>query len=841
MRKWWMQDMTGIGKLFLIAVLMVCTNSLAQQTDTVLVWNFTHPLSKEIVPAGTHGSVQEVLIAKGELPDPFYGKNELLFGWIEDHLWEFKSVFTVTDAMLEKDFLVLDFPGIDTYAEVFINDSMVGFAQNAFRPYQFNLKDLVKEGLNEVRLVFYSPVLFHKDSYKQKGYRLPAPNDVHEIAVAPYTRKPQYQFGWDWALRMNTIGLLKPVKLIAYDNARILGTSVQLVALEQEKAILEMKVRLENSSKSDLIWKSELFGEQILEAGTTMLVRQVELADPKLWWPRGQGEQYLYTDSWELRSSKTGALIEQKQVRFGVRKSVLVQESDKWGTSYEIHVNDRPIFCKGADYIPQDVFPSRVKDADLRKMVEQMVESNFNMVRVWGGGYYPDEAFFEACDELGIMVWQDFMFACAMYPGDPEFIQNVKEEAEYQVPRISSHPSVVLFNGNNEVDVAWKNWGFQLRYNIYGKDAKEIEDSYDRLFKQLLPDVVSSFSSLPYIHTSPLSNWGKDEFYNHGSQHYWGVWHGKDPMSDFAKKIGRFNAEYGFQSFPEFSTLSTFSSKEEWDVQSDVMKHHQKSYVGNLMILKHATNLFGKPADFMEFVYSSQLTQATAVRMAVTGHRLDRPRCMGTLYWQLNDCWPAPTWSSIDNNWNWKALQYWMKEDYADVAILQQEDSGKYSYFLSSDVIDTFMCEISYSVFDLNGKMLFDTNVGQVVRGVENSKLCMKNVEKNLAGKNCVIRFDWKNEKGVEMSRTFSQLPVAYQKANEKTVALRLESVDEERREVIIRVKNKDFLRNFWIYSKDAGLRFDRNFVDLLPGEHLIKIHYEGEVPTLSDFNMRWL
>ena len=841
MRKWWMQGLTGIGKGAVVAILiMVVGNGFAQRFDSQLSWTFLQPVSKEVIPAGSHGSVQEVLIAKGELPDPFYGKNEELFAWIEDHTWEFVAIMNVTEEMIAMDFLMLDFPGIDTYAEVFVNDSMIGFAQNAFRPYQFNIKDHVKSGLNEVKLVFYPPVLYHKDSYKKNGYRLPAPNDVHEIAVAPYTRKPQYQFGWDWALRMNTIGLLKPAKIVAYNKTRIAGTNVLVSSIQEDKAVLGLSIRLEQATREDLVWKSVLFGEQTITKGEKEKEIQVDLFDPLLWWPRGQGEQHLYTDTWQLVDAN-GLVLEEKTIRFGVKKSELIQESDKWGTSYEIHVNGRPIFCKGADYIPQDVFPARVKDEDLRKMVEQMVLSNFNMVRVWGGGYYPDEAFFDACDELGIMVWQDFMFACAMYPGDPEFIQNVKEEAEYQVPRIASHPSVVLFNGNNEVDVAWKNWGFQVRYNIYGKDAKEVEESYDRVFKQLLPGVVSSLSNIPYVHTSPLSNWGKDEFYNHGSQHYWGVWHGKDPMSDFAKKIGRFNAEYGFQSFPEYSTLLTFSTREEWDEQSEVMKHHQKSYVGNLMILKHAKNLFGKPADFQEFVYFSQLTQATAVRMAVTGHRLDRPRCMGTLYWQLNDCWPAPTWSSMDNNWNWKALQYWMKEDYTDVAVLQQEFGGLYSYYLSSDVTDTFMCEMFYTVYDLNGKELFKTNIGQLVRGVENSRLCMTNVDKDLAGKNCVIRFDWTNEKGEQLTRTFSQLPKAYEKAERRAISFSIESHNEEKKELVVKVKTKDYLRNFWLYSSEPGLRFDRNFIDLLPGEHFITIHYDGIKPELNHFSVRWL
>ncbi|NCA21228.1 MAG: glycoside hydrolase family 2 protein, partial [Crocinitomicaceae bacterium] len=258
------------------------------------------------------------------------------------------------------------------------------------------------------------------------------------------------------------------------------------------------------------------------------------------------------------------------------------------------------------------------------------------MVRVWGGGYYPDEIFFNTCDEKGIMVWEDLMFACAMYPGDKEFLASVETELNHQMPRISAHPSVVLINGNNEVDVAWKNWGFQSQYKLNEADQKVILKAYDDLFKDLAVKVINKWTNTNYIHTSPLSNWGNDDFYNHGSQHYWGVWHGKDPMSDFAKKIGRFNAEYGFQSFPEFSTMNQFSEKSDWSLQSKVMKHHQKSYVGNGMIEKHANLLFGKTKDFEQFVYYSQLTQAYAVSSAVAGHRLDAPRCMGTLYWQLN-------------------------------------------------------------------------------------------------------------------------------------------------------------------------------------------------------------
>lgn len=823
----------------LVATFML--TSFFSMAQNQLTWKLEHAVSKETINAGTHGSVQEILIGKGELPDPFYGKNEEKFGWIEDHIWEFSSILNADVDLLKNEFVELLFPGIDTYAEIFLNDTLIGFAQNAFRPYRFEIKSMLRTGENRLKVRFYPPVVYHKDRYEKETYHLPAPNDHHPIAVAPYTRKPQYQFGWDWALRMNTLGFLKPVTFKGYNTTSVISKNISVKEIHNDHTVMNFELYLSESTNDSLIWQSKLFGDLTVSGSELNLKREEVIKDYQLWWPRGQGDQYLYKDEWSIKDQK-GNLLFKQNVSFGIKHAELINQPDKWGTSYEIKVNGRPIFCKGADYIPQDVFPSRVKEEDLRKMVETMAKSNFNMVRVWGGGYYPDDAFFDACDELGIMVWQDFMFACSMYPGDPEFLQNVSEEVSFQIPRIASHPSVTIFNGNNEVDVAWKNWGFQVRYNIYGKDAKEVEESYDRLFKNLLPNKVREFSSLPYIHTSPLSNWGKDEYYNHGSQHYWGVWHGKDPMEDFGKKIGRFNAEYGFQSFPEYSTLKTFSVKEDWDVQSEVMKHHQKSYVGNLMILKHAKNLYGMPETFEDFVYYSQLTQGHAVSLAVTGHRLDAPRCMGTLYWQLNDCWPAPTWSSIDHYWNWKALNYWIKDDYEDIAVLRKSlGENKYEYYLVSDIPDTLMCEMKFTVFDLKGKELFQNNVSQLVRGVESSKICMKSLENNFSDQNVVVQFDWKGADGELKSRTFSQLPKEYPKAEAKDVSITIEKLDPVTKKAIVKVVTKSYLRNFWLFSQQKGLKFDRNFIDLVPGEHLFEVEFPEENLRIEEFSSKWL
>jgi beta-mannosidase len=400
-----------------------------------------------------------------------------------------------------------------------------------------------------------------------------------------------------------------------------------------------------------------------------------------------------------------------------------------------------------------------------------MAESNFNMVRVWGGGYYPDDIFYDVCDELGIMVWQDLMFACAMYPGDSSFLNNVEDEFEYQIPRIASHPSLTLFNGNNEVDVAWKNWGFQAKFGIYGDDAKQVENDYNKLFKQLAPKVISSYTNSPYVHTSPLSNWGKDEFYNHGTMHYWGVWHGKDPIEDFGKKSGRFNAEYGFQSFPEFSTMHTFSEKKDWDLDSLVMKHHQKSYVGNGMILKQATILYGKPKTFDEFVYFSQLTQSKAVSIAIAGHRVGMPRCMGTLYWQVNDCWQAPTWSSVDYFGNWKALQYSVRKDYEDVAIVSKiEELGKEEYYIVSDSPKEFVCQLKYTTYNLNGKHEQTNSISIPLKQGTVEKVCPECLIKEARNKNYVIHFEWKDANGESKERWISHISKELKKASEKDI-----------------------------------------------------------------------
>lgn len=825
---------------FVISLLFIglMTESISQ--DLTLEWSFRHPVTGVWIDLGSKGSVQEGLIASGELPDPFYGTNELLFNWIEEHEWEFKTLFFIPEDQLDKDFSELYFPNIDTYAKIYLNDSLIGQTENAFKPYSFQVKKLLKAGLNELSLVFTPPVIYHKERYNSAAYHFPAPNDAHQIAIAPLSRKPQYQFGWDWSLRMNTIGFAKEVHLFSYNQNRITGKNIRVLSADSSEALVEVSLFLAVGDDQNYEWSSEEYGTENVKASNGMLKRQLKIKSPQFWWPVNFGEPYLYHEQIRLKSGDF--FQEEVTFSFGIKHAALIIEPDQWGTSYYFKINNETIFCKGANYIPQDVFPARVADEEIREMVREMADANFNMVRVWGGGYYPSDLFYEECDRLGIMVWQDLMFACSMYPGDSSFLENVRQEFDFHIPRIASHPSVMLFNGNNEVEVAWGNWGFQIKYGLYGQAAREIEQAYTDLFKVLAPEIVSKWSAIPYIHTSPLSNWGKSEYYNHGSQHYWGVWHGKDPLEDFGKKNGRFNAEYGFQSFPELATLATFSTEKDWDINSAVMKHHQKSYVGNEMILKHAKNLYGNPIDFKEFVYFGQLTQMTAVSMAVAGHRLDAPRCGGTLFWQLNDCWPVSSWSSIDYFGNKKALQYRVKEDYRPITILEKFDNLlDRTYYVHSLSREAKSVQVKISVFDLKGKLIDskDTSIwlepskGVLLPVPVHYSTCGKKKRKST-----YLEFEL-----VEGSETFVRSFFYDQKTHDKapasSFAFDLKVVDPQAKKAVVYIENKEFLADFWLTSKVLGVRFNKNFINLLPGVHTIDISYDVE-PNLSDFELFW-
>lgn len=819
--------------LFFCTMILPPTHSF----DKTISWQFINPKNNSTILLGEKGSIQEALIRDGYLPDPYIGMNEHFFGWIEEQTWELTSGFTLTAEEISSQILDLELPSVDTYAEIYLNGQLILTCNNAFLPYRIAINQWVKAGNNELKAVFTPPVLYHKEQFEHANYTLPAPNDLHEIPIAPYTRKPQYQFGWDWALRMNTIGFNKPVQIIGYRSNKITGTNIQTISIENDHAQLSIALKPAKSVGGKPVWSSRLFGILDFKSDGEWLTATVHVDHPRLWWPKDHGEQFLYEDQWTL-TDQSGIVIDKKNVVFGIRTAQLLQEQDAFGTSYEIAINGRKIFCKGGNYIPQEMFPAQVTDDSVRELIRQMDLAHFNMVRVWGGGYYPDDVFYEECDKRGIMVWQDFMFACSMYPGTDVFLANVKREFDYHIPRMTSHPSVVLLNGNNEVDVAWKNWGFQSKYKLSGKAVTEIEKAYTDLFRQLLPSRISVFSTVPYVHTSPLSNWGKAEYYNHGSQHYWGVWHGKDPIEDFGNKSGRFNAEYGFQSFPEYSTLSTVIDKKDWNLNSEVMQHRQKSYVGNGMIKKHSDVLFGQTDDFETFIYYSQLTQARAVGIAISGHRTDWPRCSGTIYWQINDCWPAPTWSSIDYYGNWKALHYEVQKDFETIAVLAVERKmNQKEFYMVSDWTQEYTTDVRFDFYNLDGHWLEQHTFSVDIKPQTVISLPVFSLMKKPLS-DYIVTASWRNKNGQVMQRTFYNKTSKTNTSSPPSVNITLQSGENGNFKLILETNQP--LIDCWIYSEHKPFHLDRNFETLLPGKHEFTVNTNKQL-SAEDIQVKFL
>lgn len=599
-------------------------------------------------------SVQEVLVRSGLLPDPFYGTNENETQWVGDRNWEYNLYFEQASLDPQRAYR-LNFRGLDTYAKVYLNDSLLLTADNMFRSWQVPVSTLLKEGTNHLRVAFTAPVSALEERIADFPYALnkTAINDTGNPRMANFARKAQFQFGWDWGLRLVTQGIWRPVYLESWEHARL--EEVQYFQEEVKTAVARMTVKVKLDRRSPGAYElrvrdqntRRLYAKRALTATEKEVAFNFQIDQPQLWWPNGHGEPHRYHLTCELWYN--GELLDTQENKIGIRTVELVQRPDEYGTSFYFKVNGRPIFTKGASYIPQDIMLTRITPEQKTTLLQQAQAANFNLIRVWGGGIYEDEHFYDQCDSLGLMVWQDFMFACAAYPAYPEFITNVEAEVRENIRRLRNHPSIIIWCGNNEVNLAMRNWGWQKKYDIRGEDEQDMYDSYTKIFEELIPEIIAEEDpDRAYSHTTPLSSHHKKEQMGHGTLHYWGVWHGSDDFSGYETKVGRYMNEYGFQSFPAMETIASFADSSQWSLDSPVMAHHQKSYIGNGLIEKF-TKQYGEPAaDFASFVEQSQQVQYEGIRRAILSHRLRYGYCMGTAFWQLNDCWPAPSWSAID-------------------------------------------------------------------------------------------------------------------------------------------------------------------------------------------------
>ena len=680
-------------------------------------WSFKASNDSVWLKASVPGTIHTDLMANGIIEDPYYRLNERKIQWVDKKDWIYQTTFNLNNQEFNRQNHELNFKGLDTYANVYLNDSIILKSNNMHRTYIVNVKEYLLKGANVLRIVLESPIKKGLELYDALDYVLPvSANDQAETGEVPggkrinvHTRKAAYHYGWDWGPRLVTSGIWRPITMRSWDDFRIcdfiINTSLNgdvatiMAQIEIESSFDNINTLLELKLDDTIISSSKLR----IQKGKQQYSIPIKIDKPELWWPNGLGKQHLYNIKADLKRKEIVSTVSKN---FGIRNIALISDSALRQPNFYFEVNGTPTFAKGVNYIPQDVFLPRVSNSDYQRILQAAKDANMNMIRVWGGGVYEDDRFYELCDSLGLMVWQDFMFACAMYPGDDGFLENVKKEAIDNVKRLSQHPSIALWCGNNEVLAAWKRWGWEQTANKEQspKVAQQIWHSYDTLFHKILPSIVRQYhKEVDYWASSPSASEGLPEEYSHGDTHYWGVWWGKEPFQNFNTKISSFMSEYGFQSFPEYASFKKYAENQDKSIYSEVMNAHQRSSIGNSTIEEYLKRNYRKPIDFEAQLYMSQLLQAEGIQMGIEAHRRNKERCMGSLYWQLNDCWPGASWSSIDYYGKWKALHYKVKESFAPVIVSYEFVDDNLQISVVSDLTTSFQGALNITLSEFKG------------------------------------------------------------------------------------------------------------------------------------------
>lgn len=700
----------------------------------------------------------------------------------------------------------MQFEGLDTFAEVFLNNEKILDANNMFRTWKVDVKNNLKVGKNNLKIVFKSAVENGKAKAQKLSYTLPEKERI-------FSRKAQYHFGWDWGPRFVTSGIYRPIKLLFWNNATIENVKYEQEELNETIAKLNFKVTIDCQFAGNFDLKINGVQKVFeLKKGSNVIDFPYEIKNPKLWWTNGLGKANLYP--FDINLSKNKVQLSLKKLNIGLRTIELIQEKDSIGKSFYFKLNGKPVFMKGANYIPPDSFLPSAINSTYKEIVQNAVDANMNMLRVWGGGVYAEDTFYDECDKNGILVWQDFMFACAMYPGDEEFLDNVKNEVIDNVTRLQNHPSIALWCGNNENDEGWKNWGWQKQFKYSKQDSIQIWNDYEKLFHQLIPKTLDSLLSKKenrYWPSSPSIGWGKKESLTQGDSHYWGVWWGKEPFEIYKQKVGRFMSEYGFQGMPNIETLEKVIQKEDLNFTSEAFKNHQKHPTGFETINEYMARDFPVPKSLEKYNYVSQILQAYGMKTAIEAHRLAKPYCMGSLYWQLNDCWPVTSWSTLDYYGNWKASHYQVKESFAPTLLMVTEITNGLSIIGSNDNLEVQKGTLNAKLIDFSGKELWTA-----------SKECELNSEINT---NCM---DILFTELPKFAKEKTVLQLEFICKNKKTVAyhyfvkpkeLQLEKPTIEIKivgETLIELKTNTLVKNLYLHSNDSF--FKENYFDLLPG-----------------------
>ncbi len=806
-----------IRNLFVVASLLMMlscgdkhANPLIQNLNDS--WNVT----TDTLDINMQVDVPSVIIAdmyeEGLIPHPYYSDVEPSLLWIPQREWVYTLNFDADDNVIKEDVIELVFEGLDTYADVWLNGEHLFYADNMFRTWTCDVEDILKEKDNNIKIKFY-PFDKVRDSLIET-YPLRFPE---KYAVM---RKAAYQNGWDWAPRYMNMGIWQPVYLKAWTRSTMNSASIITTAIQDDKADLCFETHIKADKEHNVTLQVLHNDVKILEndvqlkKGDNNFSFPFEIANPNLWNPNELGEQNMYTFNVKMLDDEN--IIEERDIKMGIRTIEMVEEPDSIGTAFYFKVNGTPLYMKGANYIPEDMITSWMSREKTKKLLEQCVgDAHMNMLRVWGGGIYPPDYFYEICDSLGILVWQDFMFAGSTYPYSDEYINNVRKEAEKQVIRYKNHPSLALWCGNNEISEGYYNWGWQNSMGWSDEEYKEMKDGYDKLFEEMLDEVVkTNDKSRPYWPSSPKNGWGRAASLTEGDVHYWGVWWGELPYEIYREKVGRFNSEFGYQSYPSMTTLKMID--ENLDFDNPVIQAHQKHARGEKLIMDHVVKYYGEPTDFEDYVYLSQLSQAYGMDIAISAQRSSRPRSMGSLYWQLNDAWTSISWSSIDYYGNKKALHYKLSEIYAPILLgMDETENGLYNLWISNDLQRDINGRVRILVEDMKGNQMFafsevvDIKANSCYRLPESIKI---NVSKKRKSE-CFARIILMEEDTVLSERLHF---FVYPK-DLKLVKTELEpKVTFADGKYTLEFNSKVFVKDVFVSTTEAG-EFSVNYFDVLP------------------------
>ena len=826
----------------LFCLSFIVQSAFATQVTKIEVnsgWEFRQLNLDNWLPATVPGMVQLDLLENKKIPDPYYGDNWYKVQWVDKVSWEYRTTFDAPRAASD-DNVHMVFNGLDCYATVWLNDKPILEANNMFRIWTVDVKGVIKSKDNKLHIVFHSPTEKGLAELTAYGMRLHGPNDWSEKGnIGPnqlqyFSRKPGCQYGWDLTPRILTSGVWRPIVVESWQNARFDDFYTFTKNLDAKKAVMGAAVTVNAAKAGNYHIKIILNGTvakefaRELKVGENVINETFEVRSPKLWYPKGVGEPYLYDVAVTL--SQDGNTLDSRAHKAGIRTTELVRIPDKDGNgcSFGFKINGKPIFCKGSNWVPCDVLLPRVKPEMLEFIVKSVADVNMNMLRVWGGGTYEEDYFYEMCDKYGIMVWHDFMFACGRYPDNPEFFDNVRAEATDNLRRLRNHPSIVLWCGNNENEVAWNPYGSTYHggkwKGLYTKpEVDRITKGMEDLFYDILDTMVrvNHFDNMPYWHSSPSPGYklGVSDPFRWGDHHWWHVWHHEQPIEKYNTNVGRFMSEYGMQGFPEMASMKRYTPEKDFWINSPTMEAHQGSRNGNTVVMKYVANNFRVPEDFEHKLYISQIMQAEAMCTAMEAHRRNMPWCQGSLIWQINDDWPCTTWSGIDFYGYWKAMHYQMRKSCENVMITPYQNDGTLELFVVSDLYKPLKGTLELTLMDFSGKKLKSLKIPVALGEWCSKKVADYKVPDMLGGQSskdavlvCELKVGNEVYKALHYFEKVKDLDLP--KPNVK-----LEAFAGWDGKTKIKASTDVLAKNVMVMCNGEAGIFSDNFFDLLPGE----------------------